>query len=73
MARKFSICRKVSQSPCERMSKCLYVNKTRKYCRKNGPKTCRGKSKSVCGTLPKCQYTKGSVRYCRKLTRKSRK
>ena len=74
MPRKFSVCRKVTKSPCSKMSQCLYVNKTRKYCRKSGAKTCRGKTRTQCGNLPKCQYTKGKVRYCRKRqTKKTRK
>lgn len=66
-----SVCKKVPQVKCLRMSKCMYTNGSkRKYCRLTGKKTCRGKSASDCKSLPKCLYTKkGDVKsHCKKRT-----
>ena len=66
-------CRKVSETKCVRLKKCMYARGTqRQFCRKTGAKSCKGKTVQQCSTLSKCLFTKGNLKYCRNRTVKKR-
>lgn len=61
-----SECAKLPKNQCK-PPKCMYINKTRKYCRKtSGQKDCKGLPKNQC-LPPECSYVNTPKRkYCRR-------